>query len=110
MTLLQLQGLHEEITYINLRRAFWLLFITERGYVLQRRNRPLTLQRTIELPAVDNGSESTILSGFNDLVSLFEHLDDSNLGNDSLTSPQSLVQPQDILKGDIPKVSERTEI
>jgi hypothetical protein len=118
MTLLQLQGLHEEITYINLdddyskycRRTFWLLFITERGYVLQRRNRPLTLQRTIELPAVDNGSESTILSGFNNLVSLFEHLDDSNLGNDSLASPHSLVQLQDILKGDIPNVSERTEI
>ncbi|KAH8752691.1 hypothetical protein F5882DRAFT_484178 [Hyaloscypha sp. PMI_1271] len=118
MTLLQLQGLHEEITYINLdddyskycRRTFWLLIVTERGYVLQRRNRPLTLQRTIELPAVDNGSESTILSGFNNLVSLFEHLDDSNLGNDSLASPQSLVQLQDILKGDIPNMSERTEI
>ncbi|KAF8854827.1 hypothetical protein BDZ45DRAFT_539264, partial [Acephala macrosclerotiorum] len=124
MTLLQLLRLHEEDTYANLadvqyatycRRTFWLLFVTERAYALQR-HRPLTLQRTISLPIVDPGPEATILSGFLDLVSLFQNFDDTflslwNLSETDLpASTQSLVQLQDILKFAIPNVSERTEI
>jgi hypothetical protein len=124
MTMLQLERLHEETTYptmtnplykIYCRRTFWLLFITERAYALQR-HRPLTLQRTIDLPTVDPGPESTILSGFLDLVSLFQNFDDNFLslwnlsGSGHLASPQSLIQLQDILKFAIPNVSERTEI
>jgi hypothetical protein len=124
MTMLQLQRLHEESTYsamtnasckIYCRRTFWLLFITERAYALQR-HRPLTLQRTIDLPTMSQGPESTILSGFLDLVSLFQNFDDTFLslwnlsGADAPASTQSLVQLQDILKFAIPNVSERTEI
>lgn len=124
MTMLQLQRLHEESTYAGMtdplckvycRRTFWLLFITERAYALQR-HRPLTLQRTIALPTVDPGPEATILSGFLDLVSLFQNFDDTFLslwnvsGAETPASAQSLVQLQDILKFAIPNVAERTEI
>ena len=124
MTVLQIQRLHEEATYLNMtdplyatycRRTFWLLFVTERAYALQR-HRPLTLQRTIDLPTVDSGPESTILSGFLDLVSLFQNFDDSFLSlwnwslTDSTASPQSLILLQDILKFAIPNVAERTEV
>jgi hypothetical protein len=124
ITMLQLLRLHEDSTYTNIldaqyavycRRTFWLLFITERAYALQR-HRPLTLQRTIKLPTVDPGPEATILSGFLDLVSLFQNFDDTFLSlwnlseTDSPASTQSLVQLQDILKFAIPNVSERTEI
>ena len=124
MTMLQLQRFHEEDTYTSMadpqyatycRRTFWLLFITERAYALQR-HRPLTLQRTIDLPTVSLGPEATILSGFLDLVSLFQNFDDTFLSlwnlssSNSATSPQSLVRLQDILKFALPDVSDRTEI
>jgi hypothetical protein len=124
MTMLQLQRLHEEATYARMadplckvycRRTFWLLFITERAYALQR-HRPLTLQKTINLPTVDPGSEATILSGFLDLVSLFQNFDDTFLslwnisGGDAPASTPALIQLQNILKFAIPNVSERTEI
>ena len=124
MTMLQLQRFHEENTYSKMadslyatycRRTFWLLFITERAYALQR-HRPLTLQRTIDLPTVSPGPEATILTGFLDLVSLFQNFDDTflslwNLSSaNSTTSPQSLLHLQDILKFALPDVSDRTEI
>jgi len=122
--MLQLQRFHEEATYSKIldaqhrtycRRTFWLLFITERAYALQR-HRPLTLQRTIGLPTVSTGPEAKILSGFLDLVSLFQNFDDTflSLWNTSSTpssaSPQSLILLQDILKFSLPDVSNRTEI
>lgn len=122
--MLQLQRFHEEDTYSNMRdtqyatycrRTFWLLFITERAYALQRHH-PLTLQRTIDLPTVSPRPEATILSGFLDLVSLFQNFDDTflslwNLSSaNSTTSPQSLIRLQDILKFALPDVSDRTEI
>ncbi|CZT04548.1 related to transcription activator amyR [Rhynchosporium agropyri] len=121
MTCLQILRLHEETTYLGLdaeyskycRRTFWLLFITERAYALQR-HRPLTLQLTIDLPTVNPGPEATILAGFLDLVSLFQHFDESFMsvwnmaGSDS--SPQALVQLQEALKTTSPATSDRTEI
>ena len=98
MTMLQLLRLHEETTYSNIldqqyatycRRTFWLLFITERAYALQR-HRPLTLQRTIDLPTVDPGSEANILSGFLDLVSLFQNFDDKFLSSWNLPGTDAL--------------------
>lgn len=127
MTILQLLRLHEESTYPSLpttysiyaRRTFWLLFLTERAYALQR-HRPLTLQRTISLPFIDPTSpESNILSGFLDLVSLFQNFDDSFLAlwnlsttKDSSTSPtnDSLIRLQEILNSALPHVTSRTEI
>lgn len=124
MTTLQLLRLHEEATYDTLtpsygsdaRRTFWLLFITERAYALQR-HRPLTLQRTIDLPFIpSNHAEATILSGFLDLLSLFSNFDDDFLSLWNLstinfsTSGDSLVKLQAILKSALPNVSQRTEI
>jgi hypothetical protein len=123
MTLLQLLRLHEEATYSTMadprystycRRTFWLLFITERAYALQR-HRPATLQGTISLPTVDPGPEATILSGFLDLVSLFQNFNDSflalwNFSAHATTSLESLIKLQDNLKRAIPNVSERTQI
>jgi hypothetical protein len=124
MTMLQLRRLHEEDTYAAMtdpqymtycRRTFWLLFITERAYALQR-HRPLTLQRTIDLPTVSPGQEATILSGFLDLASLFQNFDDTFLSlwnlsvANSAASPESLIHLQDTLKSALPDVSDRTEI
>ena len=81
--MLQLQRLHEETAYTTMtnsqyatycRRTFWLLFITERAYGIQR-HRSLTLQDTIDFPTIEPGPEATILSGFLDLVSLFQNSD-----------------------------------
>jgi Fungal specific transcription factor domain len=124
MTLLQLQSLDEETTYVklpddqyatNCRRTFWLLFITERAYALQR-NRPITLKRTINLPTANPGSESTILHGFLDLVSLFQNVDNNllslwNLSSVYLATPaHHLTRLQNILKFALPDVCQRTEI
>ncbi|KAN0089883.1 hypothetical protein V8E51_018462 [Hyaloscypha variabilis] len=124
MTLLQLQHFHEEDTYSAMtdpqyvtycKRTFWLLFITERAYALQR-HRPLTLQRTIDLPTLHPNPEATILSGFLDLVSLFQNIDDTflslwNLSPASSTlSPESLIHLQDTLELALPDVFDRTEI
>src|SRR5690606_6966284 len=56
--------------------TFWLLFITERAYALQR-HRPLSLNATIDLPtattADDDPEDAEIISGFLDLLALFRN-------------------------------------
>jgi hypothetical protein len=122
--LLQAQNLHLETTYdslqdkkyaTNCRHTFWLLFITERAYALQR-NRSLTLKGTINLPTVSPGPEATILLGFLDLVSLFQNFDDTFLSiwNLSATNapvlPERLIHLQKVLGLALPEVSRRTAI
>ena len=85
ITLIQLLRYHEEETYENpemdarlavyARRMFWVLFITERAYALQR-HRLLTLHQSIALPSVDSGLEEPVLSGFLELIFLFHNFDD----------------------------------
>jgi hypothetical protein len=123
MTLLQIQRLHEETTYAgftddmyatNCRRTFWLLFITERAYALQR-NRPLTLKRTVKLPIMSPEAEDAILHGFLDLVSLFQNFDEAFLSMwnassaDSTTSQQHLIHLQNILRFALSDTCGRTE-
>jgi hypothetical protein len=123
-TLLQVQHLHEEATYTKMldgkhatrcRRTFWLLFVTERAYALQR-NRPLTLKCTINLPTAEPGPEAIILRGFLDLVSLFQYFDDTfiSLWNHSSTHsaipPHRFVHLQESLSFALPDVSQTTEI
>ncbi|KAH6689632.1 RING-3 [Plectosphaerella plurivora] len=83
ITILQTLRLEEEATYPTLdpvlakyaRRMFWVLYVTERAYSLQR-NRPTTLQETLDLPDFGPlGSDTEILPGFLGLISLFRHLD-----------------------------------
>ena len=124
IAMLKFQRLHEEDTYSKMadpqhaaycRRTFWLLFITERAYALQR-HRPLTLQRSINLPAASTGPEATILSGFLDLLSLFQNFDDTFLtlwnfsSENSMISPESLIRLQNVLKFALLDISDRTEM
>ena len=120
ITVLQMLRFHDENTYAALlasdplsaayaRRIFWVLFITERAYALQR-NRVLTLQTSIELPSVESDSEAPILRGFLNLISLFRNFDEEfvNLWNQpSSTSPSEkpLVKLQNILAYALPTVS-----
>jgi len=86
-TLAQLFGMHEEAHYAGdpveaarHRRLYWLLFITERAYALQR-HRPLTLHATISLPQLnDDPAETAELNGFIHLVNLFKPFDDTFVG------------------------------
>lgn len=86
VTFAQMLSMHEEASYTNgvltdnvyRRRTFWLLFLTERAYALER-HRPLSLHPTIDLPSAE-GSEKSIVSGFVYLISLFRCLDDEFMG------------------------------
>lgn len=125
ITMLQLLRLHEESTYATLldanyrkysRRTFWLLYNTEQTYALQR-HRPLTLQRSINLPVVEGDDESIIMHGFLDSIALFRNFGNGfiSLWNSpessggSTVSPQSLISLQEHLKCAIPEVRQRTE-
>ncbi|GAB7345155.1 hypothetical protein MBLNU457_3543t1 [Dothideomycetes sp. NU457] len=81
-------GMHEEQTYKHFdaiessrrRRLYWLLFVTERAYALQR-HRPLSLYASINLPTIDEDpAESIELSGFVHMVTLFRPFDDTFVG------------------------------
>lgn len=124
ITTLQTLRYHEESTYDDLsddptlakyaRRMFWVLFITERAYALQR-HRPLTIQKTIELPIAESALEENIISGFLDLIFLFQNFDNDflNIWNlqavGSTTSPESLVRLQNILQFSLQNISSCTE-
>ena len=87
-TLAQMIGMHDEPTYLTgnavdntmKRRLYWLMFITERAYALQR-HRPLSLYATIELPSLDDDpSEAPTINGFLHLINLFRPFDDIFIG------------------------------
>lgn len=86
-TLMHMIGMNLEETYRQYdqieasrrRRLYWLFFITERAYALQRR-RPLTLQATINLPTPGDDPSDPLahqLSGFVILANLFRPFDDA---------------------------------
>lgn len=85
-TLAHILNMNKEETYMSFdpiessrrRRLYWLLFVTERAYALQR-HRPLSLQATINLPtASDDPTEcAPPLQGFVHLVNVFRPFDDS---------------------------------
>ncbi|KAL9612850.1 MAG: hypothetical protein Q9167_002582 [Letrouitia subvulpina] len=85
-TLAQIIGMQDESTYAtgdpvdvtSRRRLFWLLFVTERAYALQK-HRPLTLHATIGLPTAQGDSSNT-LTGFIHLVNVYRPFDDSFVG------------------------------
>ncbi|KFY28222.1 hypothetical protein V493_03046, partial [Pseudogymnoascus sp. VKM F-4281 (FW-2241)] len=134
ITLMEALRLHEEATYVDMparealfsRRTFWLLFITERAYALQR-HRPLSLNATIGLPTattVDDDPDAEIISGFLDLLALFRNFNSDFVStwNSSSHSPPfssssasisaaQLAQLQDTLALSAPpEGSQRTEI
>jgi hypothetical protein len=126
ITMLQTLRYHEEITYTNLtdpllatyaRRMFWVLFITERAYALQR-HRPLTLRATLELPVAEpHISDAQVLPGFLDLISLFRHFDvdfietwNSDAASSSSDTSASFLILQDYLKQALPSVLSYSEM
>ncbi|CZS82082.1 unnamed protein product [Fusarium graminearum] len=125
ITMLQTLRLHEEITYddfldpiisIYARRTFWVLFITERAYGLQR-NRPIRLQETLELPAIDPLSQDAdILLGFHDLISLFRPFDSDFITNWNQMTPSTptdsvrLSHLQGLLKYSLPNLSNHSQV
>lgn len=109
-TLAHLIGMNKEDTYLQYdsveasrrRRLYWLLFVTERAYALQR-HRPLTLQATINQPTLGDDPADPLahhLNGFILLVNLFRPFDDAfvalwNKGrNDCSASYLSALQKQ----------------
>ncbi|KAJ5299619.1 transcriptional regulator family: Fungal Specific TF [Penicillium atrosanguineum] len=72
-------NLHREQTYASLpsaeaelrRRVFWLLFITERAYALQR-GKPVMLRGSIRKPAIFTSAAPALLYGFVNLINVFE--------------------------------------
>ncbi|CAI0654960.1 unnamed protein product [Colletotrichum noveboracense] len=84
ITILQTLRYHEEATYQETtdlsvareaRRAFWVLFVTERAFAIQR-HKTLALHSTVDLPHLDPLlADSKILRGFLDLISLFRLFD-----------------------------------
>ncbi|KAH0566248.1 hypothetical protein GP486_000346 [Trichoglossum hirsutum] len=122
ITFAELIGLPNEESYRVLdereatlrRRMFWVLFVTERAYALQR-HRPLSLQKSIGLPEIPEGKESLVLRGFLDLVNLFQHFDTSfvSLWNQpamALSDTSWISRLQEILALSIPDIGQRTEI
>lgn len=108
-------GMEEETAYFTddtlenalRRKLFWLLFVTERAYALQRR-KPLALHATIELPVVEETDHA--IAGFLYLIELFRPFDDTFVGlwnksrNDCTTSllTQMQKQLQEALPPDMP--------
>jgi len=120
-TLVQVLGMHEESAYhmadliesSRRRRLYWLLFVTERAYALQKR-RPLTLYATINLPTLEEDPSETVeLNGFIHLVNLFRPFDDTFVGiwNKAKTgcTTQYLAQLQQQLSDALPVYLNSTE-
>lgn len=58
------------------RRLYWLLFITERAYAVQRRKRT-RLTPSVTLPEAFENEDPSLLNGFTNLANLFSAVDDS---------------------------------
>ncbi|KAL8723921.1 MAG: hypothetical protein Q9181_007082 [Wetmoreana brouardii] len=118
-TLAQILGMQDEKAYAEgsyvetacMRRLFWLLFVTERAYALQK-HRPLTLHATINLPCVAEDPSKPI-AGFLHLVNLFRPFDDTFIGlwNKSRTDCSTLwlAHLQKQLRQALPAVLDSTE-
>ncbi|KAL8946317.1 MAG: hypothetical protein Q9222_007265 [Ikaeria aurantiellina] len=118
-TLAQIIGMQDEKTYASvsymestsMRRLFWLLFVTERAYALQK-HRPLTLHATINLPLAEEDPLKPI-AGFLHLVDLYRPFDDTFIGlwNKSRTDCSTLwlAHLQKQLTQALPAVLEGTE-
>lgn len=120
-TLAQIMGIQEEMSYLTddsvdgimKRRLYWLLFITERAYALQR-HRPLTLQATIELPSLEeDAAERSIITGFLHMINLFRPFGDTFVGLWNKAShdcsPAWLAQLQQQLSDALPPKPNSTE-
>ncbi|KAJ4418459.1 hypothetical protein N0V82_005538 [Gnomoniopsis sp. IMI 355080] len=122
-TMIHMIGMNREEVYAQLdpvesacrRRLYWLIFVAERAYALQR-NRPLTLQATINPPTpADDPTDpyAQHLNNFSSLVNLFRPFDDAFLATwnkirnnwpsahlDSLKKQMEAIMPSFLSYGD----------
>lgn len=97
-TLAHIMMMHKEDSYLNYdlieatrrRRLYWLLFIAERAYALQR-GRPLTLTNTVNLPTISDDPTEPFpqsLASYTNMSSLVRSFDDAflTLWRSALTS------------------------
>ncbi|KJZ77237.1 hypothetical protein HIM_03558 [Hirsutella minnesotensis 3608] len=86
-TMIHMAGMHKEEYYLQFdaaeaarrRRLYWLFFVLERAYALQRQ-RPVSLQATINLPTIGddpNDVQAHQLNSFISLVNLYRPFDDA---------------------------------
>lgn len=84
ITFTEILCLDDEETYTKLdpveaqwrRRLYWLVFITERAYAVQRRKKT-RLTPSVTLPAVFESENPQLLNGFVNLANLFSAVDDN---------------------------------
>ena len=77
-------NMEDEATYAKLepneeqwsRRLYWLLFVTERAYAVQRRKHT-RLAPSVQLPAIFESEDPLVLNGFVNLANLFAAVDDN---------------------------------
>ncbi|KAK4580179.1 hypothetical protein LTR86_000382 [Recurvomyces mirabilis] len=72
----QTYGKHDPTDAQWRRRLYWLLFVTERAYAVQRRKHT-RLHASVNLPAVFESEDPHLLNGFVNLANLFSAVDDS---------------------------------
>jgi hypothetical protein len=73
------ERMYEKLDHIEAqwtRRLYWLLFITERAYAIQRRKHA-RLPHTVMQPSVFPDEPPEMLNGFNNLGKLFSAIDDN---------------------------------
>ncbi|KAH7303604.1 hypothetical protein B0I35DRAFT_364641 [Stachybotrys elegans] len=103
-TMIHMSGMNDEEHYMKYevsestrkRRLYWLYYATERAYGLHR-NRPLTLQATVNAPSIGDDPadpQAHQLSGYHMLISLFRPFDDEFIATWNKT--RSNFSPQDI--------------
>jgi hypothetical protein len=105
ITLAENLNLDDEAAYSKLnpvdaqwhRRLYWLLFITERAYAVQRRKRT-RLTPCVALPTVFESEDGKLLNGFVNLANLFSAVDDSFVSAWRGTRRQSLCNEAWLLK------------
>ncbi|CCG84787.1 protein of unknown function [Taphrina deformans PYCC 5710] len=87
ITFAQLIGLDSEESYSHLtneeevayrRRTFWVLFVTERAYAIQRHH-SLSMQPSIDVPSSENSCLQEDMKGFNYMVDLWSQIDSNFL-------------------------------
>lgn len=84
ITFSEILNMDDESSYSDLdpveaqwrRRLYWLLFVTERAYAVQRRKHT-RLHASVQLPLVFESEDPQLLNGFVNLVNLFSAVDDS---------------------------------
>lgn len=122
VTFAQLIGLDNEESYRAIisrqdaayrRRSFWIIFVSERAYSLQRHH-TLSMQPSIDLPSSIDQDLSQNLKGFNYMVDLWSQINSDFLSmwNDKRfpVTPEWMAQQHEKLRHALPERLEISEV